>query len=114
VRESGIRPSVRVALLALGLAPPALVFLYYALTLGYNPVGLAWTLVLMVAGGQLSVMVAVLMCLLAGCAVCAVVSVLGTATARAPTPAADPVTVRGPVTYAGPGSLGGTGSALRR
>ncbi len=114
VREAGIHPSVRVALLVLGLVAPALVFLYYALTLGYNPVGLAWTLVLMVAGGQLSVTVAVLMCLLAACALCATVSVLGTATARTPTPAEAPVTVRGPVTYAGPGSLGGTGSALRR
>ncbi len=114
VRESGIRPSVRVALLTLGLVAPALMFLYYALTLGYDPVGFAWTLVLMIAGGQLSVTVAVLMCLLAGCGVCAVVSVLGSATARAETPAATPVSVRGPVTYAGPGSLGGTGSALRR
>ncbi len=112
VPQSGVRPSVRLVLFALGLVAPALLFLYYALALGYGPLTLAWTLVLMVAGGQLSVPAAVLMCLLAGCAVCAAVSALGAATARAQSPAATPVTVRGPVTYAGPGSLGGTSSAL--
>jgi hypothetical protein len=114
VPDAGIRPSVRVALLALGFVLPALLFLYYALALGYGPVSLAWTLALMVAGGQISVLAAVLMCLLAGCGVCATVSALGSATVRGRMPAEAPITVRGPVTYAGPGSLGGTSSALPR
>jgi hypothetical protein len=113
--EPAIRPVVRIVLLALGLAPPALLVAYYAISLGFGPIGLAWTGVLMVVGGQIGIPTAILLCLLMGCAVSAVVNALATARAqvRVP-PTSAPITVRGPVTYAGPGSLGGTASALSR
>ena len=103
---------VRLALLALGFALPALVVAYYLVTLGFGPLSLAWTGVLMIVGGQLGVPAAVLICLLLGVAVGAVANVLEIARAPVPETPTIPVTVRGPVTYAGPGSLGGTESAL--
>jgi hypothetical protein len=109
------RPGVRIALLALGLAPPALLVAYYAVTLGFGPIDLAWSGVLMVAGGHIGILEAILLCLLMGCAVSAAVNAAGTswAFARFP-PDSTPVTVRRPVRYAGPGSLERAGSALSR
>jgi hypothetical protein len=113
--KAAIRPVVRIALLALGFVPPALLVAYYAVTLGFGPIDLAWSGVLMVAGGHIGIAEAVLLCLLMGCGVSAAVNAVATAWAsvRLP-PDATPVTVRGPVSYAGPGSLGGTASALPR
>jgi hypothetical protein len=110
-----IRPAVRIALLALGFVPPALLVAYYAVTLGFGPIDLAWSGVLMLAGGQIGIPEAILLCLLMGCGVSAAVNAAATswASVRLP-PDAAPVTVRGPVTYAGPGSLRGTTSALPR
>ena len=103
---------IRIALLLVGIAPPLLIAIYYAVTLGEGPIGLAWTGVLMLAGGQLSPLLVLEWSLLLGCATSAVTIALRAAHQDR---AADlPVTVRGPVTYAGPGSLGGTESALRR
>jgi hypothetical protein len=98
--------------LLVGIAPPVLIAIYYAVTLGEGPVGLAWTGVLMLAGGHLSPLVALEWSLLLGC----FASVVTIALHPAHQDRAEdlPVTVRGPVTYAGPGSLGGTESALRR
>lgn len=113
--KAAIRPVVRIVLLALGFVPPALLIAYYAVTLGFGPIELAWSGVLMVAGGHIGILEAVLLCLLMGCGVSAAVNVVATAWAsvRLP-PDATPVTMRGPVSYAGPGSLGGTASALPR
>jgi hypothetical protein len=113
--KATIRPVMRIVLLALGFVPPALLIAYYALTLGFGPIQLAWSGVLMVAGGHIGILEAVLLCLLMGCGVSAAVNAVATAWAsvRLP-PDATPVTVRGPVSYAGPGSLGGTASALPR
>jgi hypothetical protein len=110
-----IRPALRIVLLALGFVLPALAVAYYATALGSGPLGLAWTGVLMVGGGQIAVAAAVILCLLLGCGVSAAVNVVATSLAnpRVP-PSTTPITVRGPVTYAGPGSLGGTASALPR
>lgn len=102
--------AVRILLLALGLAPVALLALYFAFTFGLGPVGFVWTGVLMLAGGGLSILGAIEWSVLAGCAISVVVIALRAQTA----PQEVPVTVRGPVSYAGPGSLGGTESALRR
>ena len=110
-----MRPGARIALLALGLVPPALLVAYYVVTLGSGPIDLAWTGVLMVAGGQIGIPAAILLCLLMGCGVSAAVNAAAISRSheRVP-PATTPITVRGPVTYAGPGSLGGTASALPR
>jgi hypothetical protein len=107
-----VHPLAAVALLLVGLAPAALVGLYYALSLGFGIGSLLWTGVLMVAGGQMGLVVAVEWCLMLGCT--ATVVALAARRRREPLPEPVPVTVRGPITYAGPGSLGGTKSALRR
>ncbi len=75
-----------------------------------------WTATLLLAGGHVGVLAALIWSCAFGCAVAISLVAL--------TPPADPlglgtpehpeVTIRGPLSYAGPGSLGGTESALRR
>jgi hypothetical protein len=110
--DSQMHPAPRLALLLIGLIPPIVVIAYYMITLGFGPIGLAWTGVLMIAGGHLGALIVVEWAIALGCTV----SVFGIAawSARRVPLHATPVTVRGPATYAGPGSLGGTESALRR
>jgi hypothetical protein len=103
-------------LVALGLAPLALLVAFYAHQLGLGPGGVAWTAVLLLAGGHVGVGGAILWSLALGCAAAAAMLALSR-----PEPLAGPrahdgigITVRGPMSYAGPGSLGGTESALRR
>ena len=110
--EKRLPRPVLCVLLAGGLALPALVALYYAIALGTGPVGLAWSWVLLLAGGAVHWTTAVEWSVFAGCAVSVVAIVLRGS--REPAPEPVPITIRGPVTYAGPGSLGGTSSALRR
>ena len=110
------RPIAGLGLLALALLPLGLLIAFYAHQLGYGPGGVAWTAVLLLAGGHVGVGAAVLWSCAFGCVVALALVAL--------TPAADPVafgpderpqvTIRGPLSYAGPGSLGGTESALRR
>jgi hypothetical protein len=107
-----MRRGVALALLAGGLAAPALVIVYYARSLGVDPFGLAWSGVLLVAGGHLSVLTVVEWSVVAGCALSLVL--IAARSVKHVEPEERPVTIRGPVTYAGPGSLGGTKSALRR
>lgn len=103
----------RVALVLLGLVPPALVGLYDLIALSEGPLGGAWYLLLLVAGGHIGLAHALLACVLAG--------VLGSVLSIAVSPrspdspgAGGERSVRGPASYAGPGSLGGTSSALPR
>jgi hypothetical protein len=108
-----IHPAVRAVLLLAGLAPLAVGVVYYMVTLGYGPISLAWTVVLMVAGGHIGVLAALEWSITLGCALS--IGAIGAWTVRREGPIEDAsVSVRGPVTYAGPGSLGGTESALRR
>jgi hypothetical protein len=88
------------------------VIIYYARSLGVDPVGLAWSGVLLVAGGHVSLLSALEWSVVAGCALGIVL--IAARSTRAVPAEEQPVTIRGPVTYAGPGSLGGTKSALRR
>jgi hypothetical protein len=107
-----MRAVPRVALVALSLLPVALVAAIVARALGLGPLDAAWELLLLVAGGHISLLGLALWSLLAGCAAAALI-----VAAHAGAPAAGddaPITVRGPRSYAGPGSLGGTESALRR
>ncbi len=102
----------RLVLVAIGLLTPALLVLYELLSLSLDPVSGAWYLLLLVVGGHIGPVQALIWCVLA--------AVLGAtvAIARRRTPRPDPVapadrpSVRGPAGYAGPGSLGGTESAL--
>jgi len=112
--QPGLRAR-RGAVLALalgGIVPALLVAAYYMSVYGLSPVGLAWSVTLMIAGGKLAAS-AVYWSIALGCFASALV--IAVRAARAGSVEAEPiVTVRGPLSYAGPGSLGGTKSALRR
>ncbi|MBV9006601.1 MAG: hypothetical protein JO181_18190 [Solirubrobacterales bacterium] len=110
--ERRARRAILAALVVGGLAAPALVLAYWAMSLGLTPAGAAWNLVLMIAGGQVRLLTAVEWSIFLGCAVGSALIVARAARQRDREDVA--VTVRGPITYAGPGSLGGTESALRR
>jgi len=109
------RPPGALVLVGLAVLPVLLLVSFYAHQLGLGPGEVAWTAVLLLAGGHVGVPGAVLWSLALGCLAAAVMLAL--------TPAADApglgedhpteVTIRGPRSYAGPGSLGGTESALR-
>jgi hypothetical protein len=107
-----IHPVVVVMLLLAGLAPPVLVVLYYATSLGLTPLQVLWNATLLLAGGHVGVLAVLQASVLLGCTVS--VFAIALRRARVERPGEARVTVRGPVTYAGPGSLGGTHSALRR
>jgi hypothetical protein len=104
------------ALVAVALAPLALLVLFYAHQLGFDAGGVAWTALLLVAGGQVGFVGVALWSVALGCAVAAalVAAAPGERTSPPRGGGAREVTVRGPISYAGPGSLGGTESALRR
>jgi hypothetical protein len=82
------------------------------MVLGLGAAPAAWNAVLMLAGGEYSVIAALEWSIVLGCVIS--LALMMVRIVRQPRPAEAPVTVRGPVTYAGPGSLGGTGSAIRR
>jgi hypothetical protein len=107
-----LRRAIAFALIVGGFVAPALVIAYYALVLGLDPVGLAWSAVLLVAGGRVGLLAALEWSVVLGCALSLLL--IAPRTARRAPVQERPVTIRGPVTYAGPGSLGGTKSALRR
>jgi hypothetical protein len=111
--EAGLRRPAALGLLFAGLLPPLLVAWTTARQLALDPFELAWTILLLVAGGGAGLATILLWSLSLGAAAAALAIVLqGTDDASAGDAAS--ITVRGPATYAGPGSLGGTESALRR
>jgi hypothetical protein len=103
-------------LVALGLVPLAAVAIFYGHQLGMGVGGVAWTALLLIAGGHVGLLGAVLWSLAFGCVAAAVMLAVGSSVRPPAARAADfgEVTIRGPMSYAGPGSLGGTESALRR
>jgi hypothetical protein len=109
------RPLGSLALVGLGLAPLLLLIVFYAHQLGLGPGAVAWTAVLIVAGGHVGLAGALLWSIAFGCAAAAVMLCV-TQPAAPPGLSSDDfeITIRGPMSYAGPGSLGGTESALRR
>jgi hypothetical protein len=110
--ELRMRRALRLGLVVLALVPVMVIAIAVARSLGLGGLDSAWALLLVVAGGHLSLAGLALWSLLAGCAAGAIVIA---ARGRVPESGDDAqVTVRGPRSYAGPGSLGGTESALRR
>jgi hypothetical protein len=100
-----------ITLLMLALVPFAGLLVLDSARLGLGPQALAWSALLLVAGGHVGLFSALGWSVALGCTVAAfAVAVRRTRAPEIP----EPVTVRGPLTYAGPGSLGGTESALRR
>jgi hypothetical protein len=111
-REQDRAPSLGALCLAVSLVPAAAAVGLLCGALHVEPLALAWTLVLAIAGGALSPYGLLLASLSAGSIVAAAALLL-----RRGGVGGDPraeVTVRGPLSYAGPGSLGGTESALHR
>jgi hypothetical protein len=107
-----MRRALRVALVVVGVLPVAIVAIAVARALGLGGLDAAWELLLVVAGGHVSLVGVLLWSLLAGCAAGAVMIALR---GRVHDDVDSvPITVRGPRSYAGPGSLGGTESALRK
>lgn len=110
--ELRMRRALRLGLVLVALVPVALVAVVVVRSLGLGALDGAWQLLLVVAGGHMSLLGLLAWCLLAGCAAGAVmIAVHSGAAAAGDEPA---ITMRGPRSYAGPGSLGGTRSALRR
>ena len=104
----------RVAMVAGGLLLPALLVFYQLAVLSLDPLAGAWYLVLLIAGGHVGTLTAVLGAALLSVLV-AVVSIVRAGSTPVPDPDSPaPPSVRGPSGYAGPGSLGGTESALPR
>jgi hypothetical protein len=110
--ELELRGVFKLALLTLGFAAPILLIVYYATTFGLSPIDLVWNFVLLLSGGHVGVVAAVIVSVLLGCATGTIA--LALRSSRLHRAESEAVTIRGPVTYAGPGSLGGTESALRR
>ncbi len=106
------RRAAVLSLALVGIVPGVLVIAYYMAAYHLSPIGMAWSLTLMIASGKLAVS-GIYWSIALGCFASAMVIALRAA--RADTLDIEPVvTVRGPLSYAGPGSLGGTDSALRR
>ncbi|HYF25360.1 MAG TPA: hypothetical protein VD931_06440 [Baekduia sp.] len=107
-----LRGRVAAALVLVSLLPVLALWAVHAEALELGPLETAWLGVLLVGGGQISLVTCLVWSILAACAVRAFDVAI-----RRPAddlPPAGEVTVRGPLSYAGPGSLGGTESALRR
>ncbi|HZI91436.1 MAG TPA: hypothetical protein VFD31_07400 [Thermoleophilaceae bacterium] len=104
----------RVAMLLGGLLLPVLLAFYQLAVLSLDPLAGAWYLLLLVAGGHVGTLTALVGAALVSVLV-SVVSIVRAGSPPAPDPAKPaPPSVRGPSSYAGPGSLGGTESALPR
>jgi hypothetical protein len=103
-------------LLLLGALPVLAVIVYFAHSFGLtSPPALAWSAVLLLAGGGVPASAFLYWSVALGCFLGAtIIGVRASRGAAALTRVEPAVTVRGPVGYAGPGSLGGTKSALRR
>ena len=117
--EIGRRPGrlTGLVVVALALLPTILLISFYADRLGLGPGGLAWSAVLLLAGGHVGVLEALAWSVAFGCAAAGVMLALRSHPALPPgsgTEGRDEITIRGPLSYAGPGSLGGTESTLRR
>ena len=101
-------------MLAGGLLLPALLVFYQLVVLSLDPLAGAWYLVLLITGGHVGMLTAVLGAALLSVLV-ALVSIVRAGSPPSPEPdTVSPPSVRGPSSYAGPGSLGGTESALPR
>lgn len=103
------------ALVAIGVLPLALLILSYAGQLGLGFGEVAWTGVLLLAGGYVGFWAGLLWSVAFGCAAAAAMLAVRATPELPVAQSGEPieVTIRGPMSYAGPGSLGGTESALR-
>jgi hypothetical protein len=108
------RRRLRAALIGAGVAPAALVAIYYLFALSLDPLHGAWYLLMLTTGHSVGIVLSLIACLMLAAA-------CGTSEIAWRSPDEEEVdqgpkgpAVYGPGSYAGPGSLGGTKSALRR
>jgi hypothetical protein len=109
-RDRGRTPRSGLVAVLVSVAPTVAALAIVSAGLHISPLGLAWTVLLLVAGGGLPFGGVLLASAALGCLVASATLLLAPAL---PDPEIE-ITVRGPLSYAGPGSLGGTRSALRR
>ncbi len=115
VRERASGRALALGAVLVGVLPLALLLIAYAHELGLGATGLAQSIVLALAGGQVGVFAALLWSVALGCLLAVVLRVLAVVPVDSMSAqSAAELSTRGPVSYAGPGSLGGTESALRR
>ncbi len=118
IADPGLRPRrwISFALLGAALLPLILLIAFYADQLGMGAGSVAWSAILLLAGGHVGLGGALLWSIAFGCAAAA--AMVAAKEPSLPVSVAGPerieLTIRGPMSYAGPGSLGGTESALRR
>jgi Peptidase family M28 len=105
------RRALGLAVIVLSAMPPILLVAFYAHALHTGAIGSAWTLLLLLSGGQFGFASTVLASLFFGALAASLLIALQ---GRTSTEELLGVSIRGPVSYAGPGSLGGTESAVRR
>jgi hypothetical protein len=109
------RRAAAFALVAIGVTPIVLLVSSYAQELGLGPGQVAWTAILLLAGGHVGVLAATAHPKVRLQRVAAAIFAYKAPPLPAPwLDGSTEITIRGPLTYAGPGSLGGTESALRR
>jgi hypothetical protein len=114
VPELRPRRLVGLGLVALGLAPFAILVAVVMTAFGLGPIDTAWFALLLVSGGHASPLSWVLWSIVASC-VAGAVAVAWCGRVRIEPPRGQGgISVRGPLGYAGPGSLGGVESGLRR
>jgi hypothetical protein len=118
--DIGRRPSrlVALALVVLALLPLVLLVSFYVDRLGLGPGEVVWSAVLLLAGGHVGVLGALVWSVAFGCLAASIVLALLRSSPELSSGSGvdgrGEITIRGPLSYAGPGSLGGTESTLRR
>jgi hypothetical protein len=114
VPEVRLPRGVLVLMVLAGLLPFVLVGSYYAGQFDLSLGELAWQGVVLLAGGTVGPLGALVWSAILGCGVGALLIALRKRRVAAADGGDGSVSIRGPISYAGPGSLGGTESALRR
>ncbi len=108
--ELRLRRGAGLVAAVLALVPVAAVLAVFAGAVGASAAQLPWSVLLLVAGGQIGLLALLATCAAGACGVAAARLAL----VRRPEEAsATSPSVRGPLGHAGPGSLGGTDSAIR-
>jgi hypothetical protein len=114
VPEVRLPRAVLVLMVLAGLIPFLLVARYYGGQFDLGLGELAWQGVLLLAGGTVGPLGALVWSAVLGCGVGALLIAVRKRRDAAGGPGDGHVSIRGPLSYAGPGSLGGTESAIRR
>jgi hypothetical protein len=109
--EVRLRRAGALVMVVAALIPALLVLAVFASGVGANVLQLPWSLLLLIAGGQVGPGALIATCALGACALGAFRLALLPAIGEAPS--APQESIRGPMGYAGPGSLGGTASGFR-